>query len=180
MAYNDLINWYQDVHTNYQGENHPLNKGSERLLTELSTQILNPIEKHFGELQITYGFTSHKLLNYIKKNSPGDMSPDRDQHAALELNSRGNKICNKRDGAACDIYVTGYENQMHIIAEYVINKLPFDRLYFYGSDRPIHISFGPEHSRYLHVKHRDEQGKRNVGKNATGNKKALTLLQNSI
>ncbi|GLS89950.1 hypothetical protein GCM10007916_10170 [Psychromonas marina] len=111
-------------------------------------------------------------------NSPGDMAPELDQHAAFELNSMSNRIC-KRDGAACDIFVEGYENQMYIIAEYVINELPFDRCYFYRSDRPIHITFDPEHKRYLHVKQRDENGKRNVGKGATG-EKALTLLQNSI
>ena len=68
---------------------------------------------------------------------------------------------------------------MHIIAQYVINELPFDRLYFYGSDRPIHITFGSDHKRYLHVKQRDGNGKRNVGKGAIA-EKALTLLKNSI
>ncbi|MCP4325785.1 MAG: hypothetical protein GY787_28905 [Alteromonadales bacterium] len=175
---NKLLNWYQHKHTDYHGENHPIQGESQQALQQLCEQLLEPIEKQFGEIAVTYGFTSFELLKHIKKHSPGDMAPELDQHAALELNSRGNRIC-KRDGAACDIYVKGVENQMHVIAQYVINELPFDRLYFYGSDRPIHISFGPEHKRYLHVKHRDENGKRNVGKGATGDK-AITLLENSI
>jgi hypothetical protein len=173
-----LLNWYQVRHTEYTCGNKPLCKNSTQALHQLCENLLGPIEKQFGKITITYGFTSFELLKYIKKNSPGDMAPELDQHAAFELNSRSNRIC-KRDGAACDIFVAGYENQMHIIAQYVINELPFDRLYFYGSDRPIHISFGPDQSRYLHVKQRDENGKRNVGKGATG-EKALALLQNSI
>jgi hypothetical protein len=29
----------------------------------------------------------------------------------------------------------------------VAARLPFDRLYFYGTDRPIHVSVGPEEAR---------------------------------
>ena len=173
-----LINWYTTKHNAYQSENTPLNTQSVEVLQQLCDNILTPLQKQFGKVTITYGFTTLALLKYIKKNCPGDMAPELDQHAAFELNSRNNRIC-KRDGAACDIYVEGYENQMHLIAQYVINELPFDRLYYYGKDRPIHISFGPDHSRYLHVKHRDENGKRNLGKGAKDNK-ANTLLQSLI
>ena len=173
-----LINWYATKHNAYQYENNPLNTQSVEVLQQLCDNILTPLQKQFGEVSITYGFTTLALLKYIKKSCPGDMAPELDQHAAFELNSRNNRIC-KRDGAACDIYVEGYENQMHLIAQYVINELPFDRLYYYGKDRPIHISFGPDHSRYLHVKQRDKNGKRNLGKGAKGNK-AKTLLQSLI
>ena len=176
--FNKLLNWYQHKHTEYQGENQSFQSESQLALHQLCEQLLEPIEKQFAEISITYGFTSFNLLKYIKKSSPGDMAPELDQHAAFELNSRGNRIC-KRDGAACDIVVKGYETQMHIIAQYVINELPFDMCYFSGSERPIHISFGPDHKRYLHVKQRDENGKRNVGRGATGDK-AITLLENSI
>ena len=173
-----LINWFQLTHKNYQGVNQPLIAESQQALQKLCDNILSPLQKQFGEITITYGFTSFQLLNYIKKNNPGDMAPELDQHAALEVNSRGTRIC-KRDGAACDIYIKGYENQMHLIAQYVINELPFDRLYYYGKDRPIHISYGPDNSRYLHIKERDKQGKRNLGKGAKGDK-AITLLAHSI
>lgn len=178
MYLEKLCQWHQTKHIEFTGINTPLQSGSIDALNELAKELLEPIEKQFAELNITYGFTSFELLKYIRKNSPGDMAPELDQHAGFELNSKGTRIC-KRDGAACDIYVKGYEKRMHIIAQYVINELPFDRLYFYGSDRPIHITFGPDHKRYLHVKQRDENGRRNVGRGATG-EKALTLLQNSI
>ncbi len=174
----DILNWFKQKHSAYHGDNQPAHKDSMIALQQLSKQLLAPIEHSFGTIIITYGFTSFKLLKYIKKNSPGDMAPELDQHATFELNSRGNRIC-KINGAACDIFVAGYENQMHIIAQYVINELPFDRLYFYGNNCPIHISFGPEHKQYLHVKLRGKNGKRTVGKGATG-KEALILLQNSI
>ncbi|ABM04241.1 hypothetical protein Ping_2520 [Psychromonas ingrahamii 37] len=136
---------------------------SQQALQQFSANILFPLEQKFHKINITYGFTSFELLKYIKKNSPGEISPERDQHAAHELNSRGNRIC-KRDGAACDIVVAGYENQMQLIAQYIITELPFDRLYFYGKNRPLHVSFGPLHKRYLYVKERDNNGKRNAGK----------------
>ncbi|MDA7747397.1 hypothetical protein N8878_08745 [Psychromonas sp.] len=132
-----LICWYERKHTTYVGENTPIKNESIDALNDLMQHLLEPIQNKFGEVTITYGFTSFELLKYIKKHSPGDMAPELDQHASFEVNSKGNRIC-KRDGAACDIFVEGFENQMHIIAEFVINELPFDRLYFYGSDRPIH------------------------------------------
>ena len=178
MNIEQIINWYQGKHSDYTGKNSPLNDGSTEALDNLITYLLLPIQKQYGAMTVTYGFTSFDLLKYIKRYSPGDIAPELDQHAAFEVNSKANRIC-KRDGAACDIVVAGYENQMHIIAEFIINELPFDRLYFYGSNRPIHVSFGPDHKRYLHVKHRDAQGKRNVGRGSSGIK-ALTLLKNSI
>jgi hypothetical protein len=178
MNVKQLINWHTQKHTRFQGDNTPTNADSTVQLNLLISQLLNPLEKQFGELTITYGFTSFALLNYIKKNSPSHMAPEIDQHASHELNSRDNRIC-KRDGAACDIYVSGYENRMHIIAQYIITELPFDRLYFYGKDRPIHFSFGPEHKRYLHVKHTNSQGIRDVGKGAKASK-AILLLNESI
>jgi len=173
-----LINWYKNKHLVFSGNNEPISDNSIIALNELIEHILIPIQDKFGEITITYGFTSLKLLKYIKKHSPGDMAPELDQHAAFEVNSRGNRIC-KRDGAACDIVIKGYEHQMHLVAAFTLKQLPFDRLYFYGSDRPIHITFGPDHKRYLHVKHRNLDGKRNLGKGASG-RKAITLLQNSL
>ena len=178
MKLEQLINWHKQKHTSFQEDNSPLLADSINQLEQLVCKILTPIEKQFGKITITYGFTSFALLKFIKKNSPGHMAPQLDQHASHELNTRNNRIC-KRDGAACDIYVAGYENQMHIIAKHIINELPFDRLYFYGSDRPIHVTFGPDHLRYLHVKQTNDQDIRNVGKGAEKNK-AVLLLNESI
>jgi hypothetical protein len=34
-------------------------------------------------------------------------------------------------------------------AQWIVVNTPFDRLYFYGDNKPIHVSFGPEHSRQV-------------------------------
>jgi hypothetical protein len=36
---------------------------------------------------------------------------------------------------------------MEEVATWVSKNTPFDRLYYYGSDRPIHVSFGPDEAR---------------------------------
>ena len=96
--YNKLIDWYQSKHPLFAGDNNALQPDSELALQKLSSELLAPIQQQFGSLIVTYGFTAFELLSYIKNNSPGDMAPELDQHAAFELNSRGNRIC-KRDGA---------------------------------------------------------------------------------
>ncbi|QIA65030.1 hypothetical protein GT360_15825 [Vibrio astriarenae] len=164
---NDQITfWYQKRHLSYSGENQP-SPESQTYLSQLDSDILTPIEQHFGPITITYGFTSNSLLNYIRKHSPGDMCPKIDQHAAMELNTRGNRIC-EREGAACDFVVHGFETEMHVIANYITSHLTFDRLYFYGKDRPLHISVGPEQSRYALIRNTRSDGLRVNGKSAVG------------
>jgi len=36
---------------------------------------------------------------------------------------------------------------MREVSDWIIANLPFDRLYFYADDRPIHLSFGPQNAR---------------------------------
>ena len=95
------------------------------------------------------------------------MAPNLDQHAAMEVNSRSNRIC-KRDGAACDFYLAGYEQRMDIIAAYITEHLSFDRLYFYGKDRPIHVSIGPNPARYALIRETRRDGVRVNKKSAYG------------
>ncbi|WP_144384330.1 hypothetical protein [Photobacterium malacitanum] len=63
-------------------------------------------------------------------------------------NSRGNPIC-KRGGLACDFIVKGFEENMGIIAKYIVQNLPFDRIYFYGNNKPLHVSIGPDNSQFI-------------------------------
>ena len=35
------------------------------------------------------------------------------------------------------------------VAQWVVANTPFDRVYFYGDDRPIHVSVGPENTRQV-------------------------------
>jgi hypothetical protein len=66
---------------------------------------------------------------------------------ACETNSKDAYYCSRK-GAACDLRFEGISSKK--IVEFILQaKLPFDRLYFYGSDRPIHISYGPDHTRYI-------------------------------
>ncbi|MEZ8394586.1 hypothetical protein BCS65_12565 [Vibrio cyclitrophicus] len=95
------------------------------------------------------------------------MAPDIDQHASMELNSQDSRIC-KRNGAACDIYVEGYEQRMDEVARFICTHLEFDRLYFYGKDKPLHISVGADNSKYALIRQRRSDGLRVNTKSAKG------------
>jgi len=112
-------------------------------IKELANLILEPITKNFGQVNLTYGLCSNDLLLQIKKQPSPGIAPQLDQHAGYEVNSRGTRIC-KRDGFACDFYVTGIDSLT--IAKWIVGNLPFDHLYFYGKDRPLHISIAPENN----------------------------------
>ncbi|WP_295899510.1 hypothetical protein [uncultured Vibrio sp.] len=161
-----LIEWYRSRHPSYLGSNL-VSAPSSNELQYLIDHVLQPLEDSLGKVEVTYGYTSHSLLLWILNNSPGDMAPSLDQHASMELNSRGNRIC-KRDGAACDFYVEGYENRMDEVAKYICTHLAFDRLYFYGKNKPIHISIGPENSRYALIRQPRSDGLRVNTKSAKG------------
>jgi hypothetical protein len=105
-------------------------------IKDLAICLLDPLIDKFGAMKITYGFCSCKLSNKIKAR----IAPSIDQHSSFELNTKSKRIC-KRDGIAVDFFMTQYANDMNLVADWVINNLPFDRLYFYGKDRPIHLSY---------------------------------------
>ena len=172
-----LINWYRHRHPEWQliKNNTPETEDSLMWLKQLEDKILTPLANGFGNIVITYGFTSHELIRKVLKESPAHIAPDLDQHAAHEVNTKGTRIC-KRDGSACDIYIDGFENQMQVIARYIIENLEFDRLYFYGSSRPLHISVGPENSHFVQVMTTRADGKRHPGKRGVG-KGALKLIE---
>jgi hypothetical protein len=123
-------------------ENLPKRPESYNALHDLAVQVLDPVIDYFGMIRLTYGFCSPALAREI----PGRIDPKRDQHAAHELNRLGNPVC-PRLGAAVDFMVED-ENMLEV-AQWVVDNTPFDRLYFYGNDKPIHVSFGPEHSRQV-------------------------------
>ena len=35
------------------------------------------------------------------------------------------------------------------VAQWLVQNTPFDRLYFYGNDKPLHVSYGEEHNRAI-------------------------------
>jgi hypothetical protein len=118
--------------------NTPQRPETYNSLHGLATKILDPIIEYFGAIKLTYGFCSKELSKHIKKR----VAPALDQHAGEERRTNGQLIC-KRGGAACDFLVV--DEDMREVAEWVIKNLPFDRLYFYGSERPIHVSWSPAH-----------------------------------
>lgn len=62
-----------------------------------------------------------------------------------EINRNGKYYC-ERLGAACDFLITDLSSDR--VVDWILSqKLPFDSLYFYGSDRPIHISYSEKHRR---------------------------------
>ncbi|MFW6296717.1 MAG: hypothetical protein ACOC04_05955 [Halothece sp.] len=132
---------------------YPTNPDSIAALTALNQQIIDPIIDHFGKdkFWLTYGFCSVELKRYLTKKDSitgqknGRIAPQRDQHMAHEKNRNGKYYCD-RLGAACDFFIEG-ESSDRVIHWILSEKLPFDSLYFYGSDRPIHISYGPQHKR---------------------------------
>lgn len=110
-------------------------------IAQLAQEILDPIVDHFGQVTITYGFCAQALAKLIKNKSRPRISPELDQHAGHELNSRGRRICS-RGGIACDFFVPGH--CMREVTRWIIKNLLFDRLYFYGDKSPIHVSIGPD------------------------------------
>ena len=163
--YAQLLNWHQAKHQ-FVGDNTP-SVASAQMLQQLTRDILLPVREHFGSLAITYGFTGPTLSRYIQQLSPAGTAPTLDQHACIELNSKGKNICH-RPGAASDFMVQGYEERMHLIAQFICQQLSFDKLYFYGRNRPIHISVSDEPLRHLQVMQQSEKGRRYPGKKAFG------------
>ncbi|MDL5052474.1 hypothetical protein QQ056_02710 [Oscillatoria laete-virens NRMC-F 0139] len=122
-------------------------------LQALNQQILDPIIEHFGrsQFQLTYGFCSPDLRKFLERKDPitglknGRVAPHLDQHMAHEVKKTTQYYCD-RLGAACDFRILNTPSCQ--VVEWILQqKLPFDSLYFYGSDRPIHISYGPQHKR---------------------------------
>lgn len=114
--------------------NLPLRPQTYNALHSLCVELLDPLIEYFGAIRLTYGFASAGLTKHIQ----GAIAPKLDQHACCELNSRGAPVC-PRGGAACDFIVE--DEDMAAVADWIIANLPFDRLYFYGRDRPLHLSW---------------------------------------
>jgi hypothetical protein len=122
-------------------------------LKALNQFLLDPVIDHFGlnRFQLTYGFCSPDLKRYLNKKDPvtgiknGRIAPDIDQHMAHEVKNNGEYYC-KRLGAACDFLIADLASEQ--VVDWLLQaRLPFDSLYFYGTQQPIHISYGSQHKR---------------------------------
>jgi DNA phosphorothioation-associated putative methyltransferase len=136
-----------------QIENRPKQPETYTALFDLATNLLDPIIDYFGMVQLTYGFCSAEL----NKKIPGRIAPKLDQHASHELNRLGNPIC-ERVGAAVD-FIVEYED-MFEVCQWIAENLEVDRLYFYGKDRPIHLSFSESPNQQVTVMTRGGKAKK--------------------
>jgi hypothetical protein len=114
--------------------NIPLRAESYNALHSLATRILDPLIEYFGAIKLTYGFCSPELSRHIRER----VAPSLDQHVCEEQKSNGSLNCS-RGGAACDFLIE--DEDMREVAKWIVENLPFDRLYYYGNDRPLHISW---------------------------------------
>jgi len=122
--------------------NRPKEPDTYTALYELAKRVLDPVIDYYGMVKITYGFCSQELAKEIK----GRIAPELDQHAAHERKKTGNPVC-ERLGAACDFLVE--DEDMEEVAHWVFENTAVDRVYFYGKDRPIHVSYSDTPARQL-------------------------------
>ncbi|ESA37394.1 hypothetical protein N836_03115 [Leptolyngbya sp. Heron Island J] len=124
-------------------------------LQALCHYIIDPVIAQYGRarFELTYGFCSLDLKRFLAKRDPvtglknGKSTPSVDQHMAHEKNRNGRYYCD-RLGAACDFRIVDLDS--NALVEWILGQaLPFDSLYYYGTNRPIHISYGPQHKRQI-------------------------------
>jgi len=118
-------------------DNTPRSPDTYNALLELAVNVLDPVIDYYGGIKLTYGFASPALTAHINRG----IAPRIDQHAACEVGIRGASIC-PRQGAAVDFLVE--HEDMREVAKWIADNCRFDRLYLYGSDRPLHVSYGPD------------------------------------
>ena len=146
--------------------NLPQQADTYNALLDLVTHIVDPVIEYFGPISLTYGFCSSGLAKEIA----GRIDPQRDQHAGHELNQRGKLIC-RRLGCAVDFIVN--DESMLEVVQWVVKNTPFDRLYFYGDDKPIHVSYGPNNDRQIVQMLKTESGR--LIPRVTGTEEFLSL-----
>jgi hypothetical protein len=187
FSYADLINCGATV-SEHHINNQPEQADSWRALSLLATQILDPIVENFGPITLTYGFCSPQLARKIAKNRNPHIAPKLDQHCSHELNQKQTIICD-RLGAACDFALLAPLTQQPInplsntqvdmqqVAVWICENLKFDRLYYYGKNRPLHISIGPQMNQFLQtMKTNLDTGHRVPSKKGRGSV-ALEIIQ---
>jgi len=163
-----LINWYQEKHP-INIDNQPESDESISSIIMMTEKILMPISKTLGEIEISYGFTSTELTKFIQKNSPLGTYPPIDQHSSYEKNSAGNQIC-KRGGIACDFMVKDHQDNVPQIIQFIVGNLDYDKIYYYGNNRPLHVSVNSKPEKHLQIMNLTENGKRIPGRKAYAEK----------
>ena len=119
--------------------NLPKEPDTYSALLDLTFNILDPVIDYFGMIKLTYGFCSSGLEKHIKKG----IAPKLDQHAGHEKRRTGRLICDRR-GAAVDFLVV--DENMAEVVNWIAENTKYDRIYYYGKDAPIHVSYSQNNS----------------------------------
>lgn len=143
FKFRDLIEC-GETHARLLMPNIPLNPETYNALYDLCVEILDPLIDYFGSIRLTYGFCSSALASKID----GRIAPKIDQHAGHELNRLRNPVC-ERLGAAVDFIVD--DEDMSEVAQWIWEHTPFDRIYLYGKDKPLHVSHSQTPSKQVTV-----------------------------
>jgi hypothetical protein len=114
--------------------NLPLNPETYNAYNRLARNVIDPLIDYFGGIRLTYGFCSAMLASKITEH----IAPKLDQHAGHELNRVGKPIC-ERLGAAVDFIVD--DEDMAEVAQWMVENTDFDRIYLYGRNKPLHVSY---------------------------------------
>ena len=123
-------------------DNVPRADATFAAMRALCASVLDPVTEHFTRPELTYAFAGKALTRHIR----GRIHPPADQHASHEVDSRNRLVC-PRLGLAVDFLIPGRDSRE--VARWIVANTAFDRLYFYGADRPIHVSVGPEHTKQV-------------------------------
>jgi DNA phosphorothioation-associated putative methyltransferase len=144
LTYRNLIEC-GETQAKTKQDNLPKQADSFTALFDLASEVLDPIIEYFGMIKLTYGFCSPELSRKINSR----IAPKLDQHAAHEINRLGRQVC-KRLGAAVDFIIE--DEDMLDVAKWIVDtNINFDRMYIYGPEKPIHISYGPEMKKQITI-----------------------------
>lgn len=150
FRYRDLVE-AGGTFAQHQPDNTPQVPETWTWLARLAAGILDPVVDSFGWPEITYGFAGANLIRYVD----GGVVPARDQHAGFERDGDDQPIC-VRGGQAVDFYVPDHSSLD--VAQFIVRDTDFDQLYFFGPNRPIHVSCGPENRAAISLVFRDKKG----------------------
>jgi DNA phosphorothioation-associated putative methyltransferase len=137
--------------------NIPLNPLTYNAIHRLAIEVLDPVIEYFGDIRLTHGFCSSDLAKHIDQR----IAPKLDQHAGHECNRLGKPICD-RLGAAVDFFIED-ENMLEV-AQWVVQNCAFDRIYYYGADKPLHVSLAETVSRQITLMRSAKQGGQRIPK----------------
>ncbi len=145
FRYRDLIDCGETLRVS-QVDNPVKSPQTWEAIRQLATTILDPVEDEFGDITLTFGVCSSTLAGAIRKRARQEgltprIAPELDQHTGFEVNRTGKRICNQ-DGLACDFYCSNTPSDQ--VAAWIVSNCPFDKLFYYGRERPLHVSVGPE------------------------------------